>query len=41
MASDFRETLNIAVTLSDGTESASADGGNVKALRLSLEPFGF
>lgn len=41
MGAAFRETLSIALTLSDGTESASADGGNVKALRLSLDAFGF
>jgi hypothetical protein len=41
MADRFLETLHIGVTLTAGTESAHADGGNVKEFSLSAKLFGF
>src|SRR5690606_7948468 len=41
MADHFLETLHVGITLSAGTASASADGGNVKELRLALRLYGF
>lgn len=41
MGQSFRETLKVALALSAENQRASADGGNIKELRLSLKSFGF
>jgi hypothetical protein len=41
MGDSFLETLHVGITLTAGTASAHADGGNVKELALSLKLFGF
>jgi hypothetical protein len=41
MADRFLETLRVGITLTAGSQSAQADGGNVKELSLSARLFGF
>src|SRR5690349_19257135 len=41
MVDRFLETLHIGITLTAGSQSAHADGGNVKQFTLSSKLFGF